>query len=171
MTRTTLATLACLLAMAATASAQQNDAAKKPQPTQAELEKQFGDTMSGATLVGRFTVDGQDLDKPLKEDRYTLGKVSKLKNGLWSFETRIQYGDHDVKLPLALEVKWAGDTPVITVTDVLVPPLGTFTARVLVYRDQYAGTWGGANHGGQMFGRIVKAGAEEKPAEKPAAGK
>ena len=155
--------------MAATTAAQQNDAANKPQASQEELEKQFGETMSGATLVGRFTVDGQDLDKPLKEDRYTLGKVSKLKNGRWSFETRIQYADHDVKLPLALEVKWAGDTPVITVSDVLVPPLGTFTARVLVYRDQYAGTWSGANHGGQMFGRIVKAG--EKDSDKPAAGK
>ena len=95
-----------------------NRRGQKPQPSQEELEKQFAETMSGATLVGRFTVDGQDLDKPLKEDRYTLGKVSKLKNGLWSFETRIQYGDHDVKLPLALQVKWAGDTPVITLTDV-----------------------------------------------------
>ena len=166
MLRITTAML-CVLAITATAAAQQNDAAKKSPPTQEELEKQFGETMSGATLVGRFTVDGQDLDKPLKEDRYTLGKVSKLKNGLWSFETRIEYGDHDVKVPLALDVKWAGDTAVITLTDVLVPGLGSFTSRVLVYHNQYAGTWSGGDHGGQMFGKITH--ADAKPSDKPPA--
>jgi hypothetical protein len=164
MFRPTFAALCLLLTMASSAIAQKS-ADPKPQPSQEELEKQFAETMSGATLVGRFTVTGQDLDKPLKQDRYTLGKVSKLKNGLWQFETRIQYGDHDVKLPLALEVKWAGDTPVITLTNIAVPPLGTFSARVLVYKDEYAGTWSGGDHGGQMIGRIERAGAA-KPAEK-----
>jgi len=120
--------------------------------------------MSGATLVGRFTLIEDKQEQPLKEDRYTLGTVKKLPNGLWSFETRIQYGDHDVKVPLALEVKWAGDTPVITLTDVLVPGLGTFTSRVLVYRDWYAGTWSGGNHGGHLFGRIVHGDAAKDPA-------
>jgi hypothetical protein len=86
--------------------------------------------------------------------------VAKLKGDYWLFETRIQYGDQDVQLPLTLQVKWAGDTPVITLTDVAIPGLGTFTARVLVYRDQYAGTWSGAMHGGQLFGRIEQPAAE-----------
>ncbi len=119
------------------------DEAGQAVPTQEELEKKFAETMSGATLVGRFTTREMGDDKPLAEDRYTLGKVHKLTNGLWSFETRIQYGDHDVKLPLALEVKWAGDTPVITLDNVLVPGMGTFTSRVLVHNDEYAGTWSG----------------------------
>jgi len=34
--------------------------------------------------------------------------------------------------------------------------MGTFTARVVLYRDQYAGTWSGEKSGGQMFGKIVK---------------
>ena len=161
MIRATSSTFACVVLIAQVALAQQ--AGKdKPVPNQEELEEQFAETMSGATLVGRFTLGKQQGDKPLTEDKYTLGKVSKLKNGLWSFETRIQYGDHDVKVPLALEVKWAGDTPVITLTDVLVPGLGTFTARVLVYRDEYAGTWSGGDHGGQMFGRIERAKAAGK---------
>jgi hypothetical protein len=171
MNRLTFAVLAGLLMVVCPASAQQASDKAKPQLSQEELEKQFAETMSGATLVGNFTITGQKSDQPLKEDRYTLGKVSKLKNGLWSFETRIQYGDHDVKLPLAVEVKWAGDTPVITVTNVTVPPLGTFTSRVLVYRDQYAGTWSGGDHGGQMFGRITRDAAGAKSNEKPAAGK
>ncbi len=139
-----------------------------PAPTQEELDKQFAETLSGATMVGNFTVVGAKSDQPLKKDRYTLGEVKKLKNGLWSFETRIQYGDHDVKVPLALEVKWAGDTPMITLDKVLVPGLGTFTARVLIHRDWYAGTWSGGDHGGHMFGKIERKGGEAKTGEKPA---
>jgi hypothetical protein len=137
MIRPIVSAVACLMLTSIAAVADEPAAQKteKPLPSQEELEKQFAETMSGATLVGRFTLNGQKLDQPLKEDRYTLGKVSKLKNGLWSFETRVQYGQRDVKLTLALQVKWAGDTPVITVTDVTMPGLVTFTSRVLVYRD------------------------------------
>jgi hypothetical protein len=130
----------------------------KASPTQEELEQKFADDLTGSVMVGNFT-NGGKADKALKEERYTLTKVSKVAGDLWLFQTRIQYGDHDVTLPLAIQVKWAGDTPVITLTDFVVPGMGTFTARVLVYRNQYAGTWSGGNHGGHLFGRIVK---EEK---------
>lgn len=142
-----------------------DDAPAKPQkaaatdqvePSRAELEKQFAETLSEATMVGSYTATGQPADAPPKQDKYTLGQVKKLKEDYWLFETRIQYGDHDVKVPLTVEVKWAGDTPVITLTDVQVPGLGTFTARVVVYKDQYAGTWSGGDHGGHLFGKIVK---------------
>ena len=141
------------------------NAAPAPVLSQEELEKRFAETMSGATMVGNFNagsmkpVEGADGEKPkpLKEDRYTLGKVAKLKDDYWLFETRIQYGEHDVTLPITIQVKWAGDTPIITLTDLTVPGLGTFTARVLVYRDQYAGMWVHGDHGGAMFGRIVRA--------------
>jgi hypothetical protein len=163
MLRLSPSTFACLALTFPVALSQHaySDEAAKPVRTQEELEKEFAETMSGATLIGRFTTREMGEDKPLAEDRYTLGKVYKLKNGLWSFETRIQYGEHDVKLPLALEVKWAGDTPVITLDDVLVPGLGTFTSRVLVHNDEYAGTWSGGNHGGQLFGRISRAEKKE----------
>jgi hypothetical protein len=152
-----LSTFVCLSFVGQTALGQADKDAAKAAPSQEELEKQFAETMSGATLVGRFSTNGEKDDKPLSVDRYTLGKVEKLKNGLWSFTTRIQYGERDVTVPLALEVKWAGDTPVITLTDLLVPGVGTFTARVLVYRGEYAGTWNAGDHGGQMFGTIEKA--------------
>jgi hypothetical protein len=32
--------------------------------------------------------------------------------------------------------------------------VGTWTARVFFYGDQYAGTWAGKSVGGHMFGRI-----------------
>jgi hypothetical protein len=157
MTRISTSSFACLVLVFQVALARQATCAEdQPAPNQEELEKQFAEKMSGATLVGRFTTRDQDAEKPLAEDKYTLGKVHKLPNGLWSFETRIQYGDHDVKVPLALQVKWAGDTPVITLDNVLVPGLGTFTSRVVVHGDEYAGTWSGGNHGGHLFGRITR---------------
>ena len=123
---------------------------------QAALEKQFAESLSGATLVGHFTQGSQEKGAELKEERYTLSKVSKLRDDYWLFQTRIQYGEHDLALPLALQVKWAGDTPVITLTDLIVPSLGKFTARVVIYRDQYAGTWSGGDHGGHLFGKVVR---------------
>ncbi len=147
------------------ASAAPDDTTDKPAVAKkldrAELEKQFEETLSGATLIGSFTVSGMK-DQKLTEEKYTIDRVKKItstdKEDLWQFQTRIQYGGHDVTVPLALEVKWAGDTPVITLTDLMVPGLGTFTARVLIFRGEYAGTWSGGDHGGHLFGRIVKKG-------------
>lgn len=124
--------------------------------TQEQLERDFEQTLSGSVLTGRFTVSDAPKDAPLKEEKYTLERVSKLAGSTWLFQTRIQYGDHDLTLPLPLEVKWAGDTPIITLTDVPIPGLGTFTSRVIIYRGQYAGTWSGADHGGHLFGTIQK---------------
>lgn len=131
----------------------------------AALEREFENTMSGATLVGFFTMDGASADSPLREERYTIRKVTPLGNDRWRFDARVQYGNLDVTVPIPLSVLWAGDTPVITLTDMTIPGLGTYTARVLVYRGAYAGTWSGSNYGGQMFGRVERtpAGSDEAP--------
>ncbi|HVU89753.1 MAG TPA: hypothetical protein VHD36_20655 [Pirellulales bacterium] len=140
-------------------------AAEKPLD-KAALEKDFQETMSGATLIGTFTVRGQT-DKKLNEEKYTIESVKKVGEDKWLFKSRIQYGTHDLTVPLTLDVKWAGDTPVITLTDMPVPGFGTFTCRVLVFRKEYAGTWDGGDHGGHLFGRIVPKGetAEAKPGD------
>jgi hypothetical protein len=127
---------------------------EKKVPDKATLEKQFEKTMSGATLVGTFTVAGRDEAKNPKQERYTISKVTKVRDDYWLFNARIQYGGHDATLPLTLAVKWAGDTPVITLDEVPVPGFGSFTCRVMIFDDQYAGTWSGGDHGGHMFGRI-----------------
>ena len=112
-----------------------------------ELDAQFQRTMTNATLSGQFTIDGDD--QAPKKDAYTIASVKKLKGNLWLFNARIQFGAKDVTLPLILPVLWAGDTPIITVTDVGVPGIGSYTARVIIYDDHYAGTWsGGPTHRG-----------------------
>ena len=125
-------------------------------PTSAEaaaLEKQFEESLSGATLVGRFTMGENNT---LREEKYTIEKVSKIKDGLFLFRARLQYGKRDITVPLPLAVEWAGDTPMVTLTDLSMPGVGTYTARVLFYRGQYAGTWSGKGAGGHLFGKIVK---------------
>lgn len=125
------------------------------------LFKHFGELLSGAKLVGRFTILGKD-DGPLPKEEYTISSVSKLPDGdYWLFKTRIKYGQNDVTVPLPLEVKWAGDTPMITLTNFTIPGMGTFGARVVIYNNKYAGTWSHGKAGGHLFGTIEKAETNE----------
>jgi hypothetical protein len=94
-------------------------------------------------------------------EKYTITRVTKSKDDYWIFVARIQYGKRDITIPMSLQVKWAGDTPVITLTDLTIPGLGMFTSRVLIYGDRYAGTWQHGKTGGHLWGRIEKI---EKPA-------
>ena len=67
----------------------------------------------------------------------------------------------DLTVPVPVQVKWAGKTPVITVDKVSIPGLGTFSARVLLDNDRYAGTWSHDEKGGHLFGEILP--ADKKP--------
>jgi hypothetical protein len=140
--------------------AQPSASEEQATPDKEALFKKFEETLSGAKLVGSFTVLGKD--GPLRKEEYTITKVSKMPKGdYWLFTTRIKYGDNDVTVPLPLEVKWSGDTPVITLTNFTIPALGTFTSRVLIYNGKYAGTWTHGKVGGHLFGKIVKMEDEE----------
>ncbi|MDA2927608.1 hypothetical protein MYX78_10345 [Acidobacteria bacterium AH-259-G07] len=121
--------------------------------TQQALEKQFQESMSGVILDGFFKTN--DAGNELRKEKYSITKVSKLAGEYWIFQARIQYGDRDVTLPIPVTIKWAGDTPVLTLTDATIPGLGTFTTRVLFYGGQYVGVWRHGEHTGQHFGRII----------------
>ena len=97
-----------------------------------------------------------DLNRPVAPDRYELAGVEKVGPSDWRFNARMIHGPVDVTVPVVVPIQWAGDTPMITMTDVSIPTLGTFTARVFFYEDRYAGTWQHGTVGGHMFGRIEK---------------
>lgn len=118
-----------------------------------EVERQFAETMKNAALVGSFTVSGRE-DRGLREDRYDISSVDKVGDDRWRFNARI--GELGVTLPIVVTMKFAGDTPIITITDFTIPTLGTFTSRVFFYGDRYAGTWQHGAVGGHLFGRIEK---------------
>jgi len=156
-----------LFMLAANASAddarkEKGDSADAKQLSQEDLEDQFAQKLNGAVLEGSFTTDDAPAAEAPKPDRYQLGSVKKGKNGYYVIEANIGEGDAPFRMPVL--VKWAGDTPVITLTNVLVPGFGTFTARVLFYEDRYAGTWQGGDHGGTMFGRILHGDEAKEPA-------
>ncbi|MDP6723395.1 MAG: hypothetical protein QGF59_32325, partial [Pirellulaceae bacterium] len=126
--------------------------------------KRFTEKMNKVKLVGKFTVLGREQGK-LPTEEYTINSVKKLPRGdYWQFNARIKYGGVDAPMSFPLEVKWSGDTPVITLTKLKIPALGTFSARVLLYNNKYAGTWTHGNAGGHMFGVIEP--VKEEEAEK-----
>jgi hypothetical protein len=136
----------------------------KPAPSQDELIKKLAKDLTGVKLVGRFTVTGKGEMTP-KEEEYTITSATKLDEpDLWLIKARVKYGKTDGTFPIPLEIKWAGDTPVITLTNLAIPGLGTFSSRVVIYEGRYAGTWQHGEVGGHLFGVLKR--EEEKPAEK-----
>lgn len=127
-----------------------------PEPELNELERAFQNMLSGASFVGRWCVVEDGNLKEEREERYDLKSVRKVNNDTWAIYARIQYGQRDVVVPVPVQVKWAGDTPVISVTDFGIPGMGTYTARVVVYDNMYAGTWSAPGHSGLLHGIITK---------------
>jgi hypothetical protein len=120
---------------------------------QLNFEKEFAQMMTGAVLVGHSTLDNRE--GLSGEERYSIDRVAKVSGDVWMFQARMKLSDHEIPVPIPVAIKWAGDTPVITLTDLSIPGMGTYTARVVLYRNRYAGTWSGKNHGGELFGSIV----------------
>lgn len=119
-----------------------------------DLERQFADRMRGVRMVGRFTIDGRE-DQPARPDEYFIESVEKVGDDRWRFTARIGYGGSDVLVPLAVTMRWIGDTPMMMLTDFEIPAMGTFTVRLFYYGDHYAGTWQNERGvGGHMYGRI-----------------
>lgn len=124
-------------------------------------------SLSGCTLVGQFTINGRGDMRPSAE-RYELTSVKHLQGDMWLITARIKYGEHDVTVPLPLPIRWAGDdTPVITLDEFSVPGMGTYSARVMIYKDKYMGYWSAQDHGGYLFGAVEHPKGQEAPAEAP----
>jgi hypothetical protein len=124
-----------------------------------DAERQFTERMAGSSLVGSFTIAGRE-DRPARPERYDISSVEKVGDDLWRFNARMRYGDVDTTLPFVVPMRFAGDTPMISMTDQTIPALGTFSVRVFFYGDRYSGTWQHGTFGGHMFGRIEKGAAE-----------
>ena len=151
--RNTVSILFLLLGMSLL-SAQETEPAVSDE--QAERFRAFSDLLKQSALVGNFMVD-VDKTQSKRPERYEISKVVKQERGdYWNFFARIKYGDHDITLPIPVEVKWAGSTPVITVDNSTIPGMGTFDARVVIADNKYAGTWRHGKVGGLMFGHIEK---------------
>ncbi|MEQ1862628.1 MAG: hypothetical protein ABMA13_22135 [Chthoniobacteraceae bacterium] len=125
-------------------------------PSAEALEAKFIETMTAATMAGRWCSIKDGVLGPEKADKYTIVSVAKVSGDAWVINTRIQYNKQDIVAPIPVKVQWAGDTPVIIVDQIPVPGGGTYSARVLIHGGTYAGTWSGTNYGGLLNGIITK---------------
>jgi hypothetical protein len=134
-------------------------------------EREFAERMRNVSLVGSFTVFGRENRLP-RADRYDITSVEKVGNDLWRFNAGMACCGVSGSIPVVVPMRWVGDTPVIMMTDTSLPGLGTFTVRLVFYRERYAGTWQHGSVSGQMSGRIEKQGAASgAPSEPPKADK
>lgn len=125
-----------LLLPTAVAAGQAPDAADMPD--RAKLEQEFTEKLTNVVLVGTFTIVTPEGMSEGKTERYTIKSVRKIRGDTWLFEARVQYGERDVTVPMPLTVLWAGETPMVYMENTSIPGLGTYSARVLFYRDLYS---------------------------------
>ena len=155
MRRVVLTAGAVIVAAAVTSNLSADDTGAALTPA----EQAFVKTLANRNMIGTFTVEGRD-DRTPKEERYEIANVTKIGENLWTIEARIKYGKVDATVPVPVTVLWAGDTPMISVTDLTIPLVGSeFSARVLFHDNLYAGTWKHGKAGGHMWGRL-----EDRPA-------
>ena len=152
-------TIRCFM-LAACAAAAASSVVADDDIVQAEREKKFAEALSGAVLVGTFSIDGAKVDKFSLPERYELKSVEKTKDGLWTFTACVKYLNQDLTLPITVPVVWAGDTPMVSLSDSTLPGLGNqLSAKVIFDAGRYAGTWQHGKFGGHMWGRIERADA------------
>ena len=118
-----------------------------------DLERAFTEQMQNVVLVGHFTIEGRDTGGG-SPARYEIARVVKVGDDRWRFDVHMVYGSVDATLPVVVPIVWAGDTPMVSITDFTIPTLGTFTARVFFYDDRYGGSWQHGQFGGLMYGEI-----------------
>jgi hypothetical protein len=145
---------------------------------QAQREAKFAEALSGAALVGTFSIDGVKTERVPFSERYELKSVKKAKDGLWTFTAHITYLKLDVTLPVTVPVVWAGDTPMVSLNSATLPGLGDqLSAKVIFDGERYAGTWQHGKFGGHMWGKIERTGVSKpaveqaSPTGKPPVGK
>ena len=118
-------------------------------------ENAFANKLSGSKLAGMFSLDGKDSGAN-KPDRYQIVSAKKIGGHDWVITAKMKLGETEVDIPIPIKIYWADDTPVMSLTDLTIPGMGTFTSRVMFYGDRYAGTWQHGEAGGHMWGMIEK---------------
>ena len=143
---------ACALGLMSAARAEEPAKAASPTP---EQEAKFIATLTNATLKGRWCgfKDGQL--GPDKDESYRVASVKKLEGDKWQINAKLAYGGKDIELPIFVQVKWAGDTPILVVDKVSMGTSRTYSARVMIYENTYVGWWTAPDHGGLLNGLIT----------------
>jgi len=129
-------------------------------------EQDFVKLLTGAVLVGKFSMELQP-DAIPRTERYQIDAVRKVKDDQWIIQSRMKVSNVELPVPVPVQVEWAGDTPMLQLTDLTIPLVGEgFTARILFYGNRYAGTWQHGKIGGHMWG-MIESQAQASPKQIP----
>lgn len=119
-------------------------------------EQQLVEMLTGCSLVGSYSIDGR-ADRLSQSEAYWIESVRKAEGDTWIITATMSYGDVKVPIPVPVEMHWAGETPMLQVTNLSIPLLGDgFSTRLLFHEGRYAGTWGHGSKGGHMWGKLVR---------------
>ena len=121
---------------------------------QATLDRELSAMLTNVRLVGGYNANDIDGDK--KNDGYTILSAKRGEGDEWIIVAQVDYKGVGLPIELKIPVIWAGDTPILTMTNHKIMGMGSFTVRLMFFDNQYAGTWSSPRHGGQMWGRIEK---------------
>lgn len=161
-----VATLLACFSFVSTARAEDpaKPAAEAKTPSAEELIKNLEAELTGMKLTGRFTTIGKE--GGAKEESYIIHRATKMPDGnLWMLSASM----NDKKpMSVPIDIEWAGTTPILSMTEMTIPGVGTFSCRVVLYDGMYAGTWRHDSITGHLYGTMAKIPATEKPEAKPA---
>jgi hypothetical protein len=105
-----------------------------------------------ASFIGTWNAIAGDKLAPEKGDSYSVAGIAKVEGDRWIIRARLSPDYPDLLLPIPLRVSWADDTPLLIVEDFALPGGTPYSARVLIHRDTYAGTWYGGDKAGLISG-------------------
>lgn len=135
---------------------QKPSAAPAKAPGAEELEAALVETLSNVLFKGEWCLIKDGKLGESKPEQYEIVGVMKTGGDRWVVNARIQYGKVNLVAPVPIQVKWAGDTPIMIVDKFSLPGAGTYSARVMIFEGTYSGTWTAGDHGGMLHGLIVK---------------
>ena len=142
-------------------AAKKTDAPSKPaspeqKPLPADPEERFKTLFTKAYLSGRWSPlkDGA-LGEERTGDKYNIASVVKGDGDKWTVNAKMKYRDQEIVMPIPVQMKFVGDTAILTVDNLAIPGGGTYTARLLIYERTYSGTWKGQRGGGMLYGTIT----------------
>jgi hypothetical protein len=131
-------------------------AAAPQKPLPSDPEERFKTVFTKASLSGRWAAlkDGA-LGEERTGDKYQIVSVTKGSGENWTVNAKMKYRDQEIVMPIPVQVKFAGDTAILVVDNLMIPGGGTYTARLLIYDRTYSGTWKGQRGGGMLYGTIT----------------
>lgn len=134
---------------------------KKGIPPQEDLDRWLTEKLANCVFSGSYSVTQGADEKSAVMEKYAISRVTKVNDTSWLFAAKWQIQGKEFPIAIPLTILWAGKTPVITLEEVTIPGLGTFSSRVLIHEDWYAGTWSHGKVGGHLWGRIEHPGKPE----------